>query len=299
MKKIDKYISSLHLIEGKTVIVTGANSGLGFEISKVALIKGARVIMCCRNLERANKAKEQLIKETGKDNIVIELFDQGDLKSVYSFADKIMNEYKDFYALVLNAGIFIPKETVDEYNVTNVYRTNFIGPLALLFKLQQFLEKADSEKRIIIQGSLASFFEKYKKPERYIYGNGDKMSQYAISKLCCSNMYVYFKNINQNPNVKYLLCEPGIAATNLFRNYPKWFKNLATFFIRIFTNTAKEGSLSACKLMCDLAANGDYYRPRSLFSSKGLPKKAFYPQKYVFPAIIDDAIKIIKMYEEQ
>ena len=98
--KVDKYIDALHQIDGKLVIVTGANSGIGYEIAKIALIKGARVVLACRNESRAEQAKERLINETGKTSIEIYIYDQSDFKSVYKFAYTIKNYYLDFYAFL-------------------------------------------------------------------------------------------------------------------------------------------------------------------------------------------------------
>lgn len=295
--KVERYIDSLHDISNKIVIITGANSGLGYEMSRVALLKGAHLVMACRSLERAEKAKKQLIEETGNENVDIEIYDQSKVQSIHSFSKLIKEKYSNFYALVLNAGIFLPKEVVDEYHISNVYRTNFIGANILLSDLQSFLRTAENEKRIVIQGSMASFFHKYKKKDKFIYGEDTPFKQYCLSKLCCSNLFIHYRDLNENVNVKYLLCEPGIATTNLFNGFKKWFKNLAFFFLKYLSNDARVGSLSGCKLICDLAANGDYYKPRHLFSSKGLPKKSKYPEKYIFKNIMIDAEEIISTYE--
>ena len=126
MNKVDKYIASLNELTGKTVIITGANSGLGYEIARVALLKHAHVVMACRNKQRAEEAKTKLISDVESENISIELFDQSKIESVETFAKRIIEKYRDFYALVLNAGIFLPTEIVDEYHVSNVYKTNFL-----------------------------------------------------------------------------------------------------------------------------------------------------------------------------
>lgn len=295
--KTQKYIDNLKEIKDKFVIVTGANSGLGFEISKTVLLKGGNVVMACRNKERAEAAKEKLIKETGIDKIYVEIYDQSDIQSVYHFADTIISKYPSFYALVLNAGVLKPKENIDEFNISNTYRTNFIGLLALVDRLKPFLDEAKEEKRIIIQGSLSSYFHKYKSGDEFIYGKGKQMRQYALSKLCCSNLYVYLKNNNENPYVKYLLAEPGVAITNIYQNFKKWFKNLSLFFLRIFTNDALTGSLATTKLICDICANGDYYRPAHFFHSRGLPIKSVFKKEFINYKIIEEGREIVKMYE--
>ena len=297
--KISRYIDSLRGIENKTVIITGANSGLGFEMAKVALLKGAKVIMACRNLERAESAKTKLIDETGSQNIVIELYDQSDVKSIQHFAKLIKDKYSDFYALILNAGIFLPNDIIDEYHVSTVYRTNFIGIYILLKYLSDFLDNVDEEKRIVIQGSMSSYFYKYKNKDKFIFGEDKPLKQYSLSKLCCTNLFAHYRDNNLNHHVKYLLCEPGIATTDIYRNFKKWFKIISRPFFVIFTNSALEGSLSGCKLMCDAAANGDYYRPRHLFAAKGLPKKSQLPTKLINEDIIRDAKEMADMYESK
>ena len=294
--KVDRYIDALHQIDGKLVIITGANSGLGFEMAKTALIKGAHVVMACRNQNRAEQAKERLINETGSHNVEIFIYDQSDFKSVSNFANAIKNQYSHFYALILNAGLFHPNEVVDEYHVSTVYRTNFLGAYELLKELKDYLGAVQEEKRIIIQGSVASFIKKYKNKDNFIYGKDKPFKQYSLSKLCCSNLHIYYRDNNTNPNVKYLLCEPGASSTGLFNSAPKWFKSAAIGFMKVFGNDAKEGSLSGCKLMCDVCANGDYYRPGHLFTAKGLPKMGKYPDKYIVPNIISDAEEALKQY---
>ncbi len=297
--KLDRYIDSLNRIENKTVIITGANSGLGFEIAKTALIKGAKVVMACRNLERAESARNKLIKLTEIDNVVIELYDQSDIESIHKFSNIIKEKYQDFYALILNAGIFLPEKIVDEYHVSNVYKTNFIGAMILLEDLRDLLNESELEKRIIFQGSVAYIAHKYKNKDKFIYGEDRPMKQYCLSKLCVSNLYTYSRDNNDNQNIKYLLCEPGVAYTNLFRNFKKWFKKISFPFLKYCCASASEGSLSACKLMCDDVSNGDYYHPRGLFTAKGLPKQGKFPNKYVNNSIILDGEEIVKLYEKK
>ena len=295
--KLQRYIDSLHDIKDKTVIITGANSGLGFEIAKIALVKGARVVMACRNAERAEKAKKLLIHETGSNNVTIELYDQANIASIHDFSKRIKKDYGNFYALVLNAGVFLPKEEVDEFHISTTYKTNFIGALTLLLDLQELITSSNSERRIIIQGSLSSFFKKYKNKDRLIYGEEKLFNQYSLSKLCISNLYTYFRDDNENPYVKYLLSEPGISTTNIFQNFKKWFKSFSYPFICLMGNKAEIGCLSACKLLCDICANGDYYHPRHFFHAKGYPIKDVFPKKFIFENIITDGKKIIKTYE--
>ena len=297
--KIDQYIDLLHRLDEKTVIITGANSGIGFEIARIALLKGANVIMACRSISRAETAREQLINETGSDNIAIEQYDQSNIQSIHSFSKIINDKYFNFHALILNAGTFLAEKEVDEYHISNVYKTNFLGAYVLLNDLQDFLRNSEEEKRIIIQGSVASFAHKYKNKDKFIYGEEKPFKQYCLSKLCISNLFVYHRDRNSNSFVKYLLCEPGAAPTNLFRSFKKWVKNITVSFLKGFCASTREGSLSACKLMCDVVSNGDYYHPRGLFTTKGLPTRGKFPKRFINENIINDGEETLKNYERR
>ena len=299
MKKSKKYINELHNIENKIVIITGSNSGLGYQMAKISLIKGAYVVMACRNKVRAEDAKEKLIKETNSEKIIIEEYDQSNIASIHNFAKTIQNKYPNFYALVLNAGIMRPQENVDEFHISNVYKTNFIGAKILLDDLDNFIQETSEEKRIIIQGSLATFIYEYKNKNKFIYGEYNAFKQYCLSKCCCSNLFVYYRDKNKNPYVKYLLCEPGVASTMLFKNCSHFLEKVFWNFCKFCSNDSETGSLSGCKLICDVVANGDYYHPKHLFTIKGLPKKDTFPKKYIFPSIISDAKDIIEMYDKE
>ena len=127
-KWLDKNIDDLN---DKTIIVTGANSGIGYYSTLCFLYKGAKVIMACRNLEKANKAKESLLKELPDAKIDIIKLDLSDFNSIDEFSKIIKEKYSKIDALVNNAGVyFMPKIlTKQGYEITMC--TNFLGPYYL------------------------------------------------------------------------------------------------------------------------------------------------------------------------
>ena len=91
-------------LDGKTVIITGANTGIGKETALDLAKRGARVILACRDLKRANDAAEDVRKLSGNGNVVVEKLDLASLESVRSFADKINKQEKEINILINNAG---------------------------------------------------------------------------------------------------------------------------------------------------------------------------------------------------
>ncbi|KAJ7365271.1 hypothetical protein OS493_005370 [Desmophyllum pertusum] len=93
-------------LDGKTVIVTGANTGIGKETALDFAKRGARVILACRDEQRAMNAARDIIAKTGSDKIVVRILDLGSFESVRAFG-KLVNETEErLDILVNNAGIF-------------------------------------------------------------------------------------------------------------------------------------------------------------------------------------------------
>ena len=90
---------------GKTVIITGANTGIGKETALDMAKRGARVILACRDLTRANQAAEEIRKRSGNGNVLVESLDLASLESVRKFATRINQQEERVDILINNAGI--------------------------------------------------------------------------------------------------------------------------------------------------------------------------------------------------
>lgn len=118
-------------LTGKTALVTGANSGLGYEISTVLAAKGAHVIMACRNVDKGEQAAGLIRSQTPKADLVVKALDLADLASIRRFAVDIQQQYAALHILCNNAGIMaIPRrETADGFEMQ--FGTNHLGHFAL------------------------------------------------------------------------------------------------------------------------------------------------------------------------
>nr|XP_021325851.1 uncharacterized protein LOC553712 isoform X1 [Danio rerio] len=101
-----QWSSSVRLDE-KTVIITGANTGIGKETARDLARRGARVIMACRDLEKAEAARRELMDNSANQNIVVKKLDLADTKSIKAFAELINKEEKQVNILINNAGIMM------------------------------------------------------------------------------------------------------------------------------------------------------------------------------------------------
>lgn len=297
MKRLNQYIENeLTNIKGQKVIVTGANSGIGFSICDVLLSKQAHLVMACRDKNRGMEARLALQKRHPLQEIEIIYYDQSSLFSIKNFVDLLINQHSDFSALILNAGVFRPKSSLlfEDY-VPLTIGTNFLGPLYIIDLLQPFLQQVQSEKRIILQGSLAYQINKYRNKEKsFLDPKQSLIKQYNISKLGIAQIFYFYSSSCHNPYVKYLLAEPGISNTQIIRNYNKWFKFIASGFLSIFTHSNVKASLSACWLATEKIANGSYYRPHGLLAINGYPHYAHFKLKHVDYRMVIDGLEIIE-----
>ncbi|CAK8674464.1 retinol dehydrogenase 14-like [Clavelina lepadiformis] len=141
-------------LDGKTVIVTGANNGVGFETAKDLAGRGARVIMACRNMEKAEEAKQKILEEVKGADLVLKKLDLASLESVREFAQDINENESRLDILINNAGIMACPQWKTKEGFEMQLGTNHIGHF-LLTKLLLDLIKKSAPSRIVIVSSLA------------------------------------------------------------------------------------------------------------------------------------------------
>ena len=91
-------------MEGKTIIITGANCGIGYETALELAKRGSRIILACRDESKGKLAVEKIKQETNNTNIELELLDLSKLKSIKDFSDRIKSKLDKLDVLINNAG---------------------------------------------------------------------------------------------------------------------------------------------------------------------------------------------------
>ena len=144
---------------GKTVIITGANSGIGYEATLALAGKGAHVIMACRSLDKGNAAADQIRVTTPIGKVTLQQLDLADLASVARFAETFLAEYPHLDILINNAGVMaIPyRQTVDGFEMQ--IGTNHFGHFALTGLLIDLLQKTPNS-RVVTVSSYAHYLGK-------------------------------------------------------------------------------------------------------------------------------------------
>ena len=269
----------------RTVVMTGANSGLGFEGSKAFAEKGATVVMACRSTERGEAAATE-IKEaiTGDQAATLHVkeCDLASLDSVASFAESVRADYDAVDILCNNAGVMaIPRdETEDGFEMQ--LGVNHLGHFALTGRLIDMLVKTDGESRIVTQSSGAHTmgemdFGDFHSEEEY-----GKWSAYGRSKLANLLFAYELQRRLDDAGIAGLTsigCHPGYAATNLqYRGPEEAGSTLRYGMMRVantlFGQSASQGALPMLYAATSPdAEGGTYYGPGGLLDMRGPPAR--------------------------
>jgi dehydrogenase/reductase SDR family protein 12 len=201
-------------LEGKVIVVTGANSGMGKAVSTYAAAKGAKLYMVCRSEERAKIARDEIVKATSNEDVKIILADVGELSQVRKAAEEVQAAENKVDCLVCNAGALSNerKETSDGYEVT--FASHFLGGSYLLSKLLLPQLKAADEGRVVFVssgGMLPERFPDWKTAINQDKENYDGFKQYSYAKRGQVILAEQFTKLH--PEIAWVSCHPGWAQT--------------------------------------------------------------------------------------
>ncbi|MEA3448643.1 MAG: oxidoreductase [Bacteroidota bacterium] len=274
-------VSDIPDMSEKIVVVTGSNSGLGFETSKLLAKNNGRVIMTGRNKQKLEDAKTAIESEYSDAQIETRALDLADLSSVEKFSEAMRHYLDHIDILINNAGVMAPPhgETKDGFELQ--FGTNHLGHFALTAQLFPLL-KNNPGSRIVTVSSIAARNGKIHFDDLMFEKKYHRFKTYRQSKLA-NLMFALELNSrlkNKNIDVMSLAAHPGVSRTNLFysvKPYPL-IKVLGKMIMPIITQPASKGMLPIVKVATsDDVQSGDYYGPDKLHEWRGSPKPAFIP----------------------
>ncbi len=142
-------------MSGKTIIVTGANRGLGREMTRRLSQMGARVVMACRSVNHAEQVMSELKAEKGDAQLRVMELDQADRRSTKSFAESFLKEYNTLDVLINNAGVQTPDRQLTAEGVELTFAINVLGPQLLTRELLPALKAAPAPRIVNVASDYA------------------------------------------------------------------------------------------------------------------------------------------------
>lgn len=249
---------------GKTVIVTGANSGIGFWTALGLAKFGANVIVAGRNKERVDSAVQSIQKENMAGKVTAAIVDLTSLNSVRSFAEAFNENHDRLDILINNAGVMMPPEAKTEDGFEVQFGVNFLGHFLLTHLLHEKL-KATPNARVITVSSIAHRdgaidFENLRIEKSY-----DARREYCQSKLANSVFALELARRFGN-EILSVACHPGITKSELQRHVDSDFLKQRTFM------ETWKGSLPTLVAATKTDINSsDYYGPDGEKEWAGFP----------------------------
>ena len=274
-KKTKKWLTkhaSLSL-KGKKVLVTGSNSGIGYKEAEIMLYLGADVIMACRNLQKAEKARDTLLQDYPNGNVTLMELDMANFTSIDRFVEKFSQEKVDVDYFVNNAGVFHQPNQKTADGVELVLGTNYIGVYYLTEQLLPYLQTLPHEVGYINTVSIIHKVAKVKYEDFYYEKKYKNFGAYARSKLCLARYTYALANRCKDTNLRVWMIHPGIAITPLGLNAFGGKVKRAAHFVRGLFNSPEKSALALAYLTAKQVEVGGLIGPRALFGGWGYPKK--------------------------
>jgi len=247
-------------LDGRTCLVTGANSGLGKGIAIRLAERGAHVIMACRS--GIPEAGEDVKRESGSDKVEMIQVDLSDFESIDRFCNELRNQNVTLDAAVFNAGVVPATSRKNKHGLELMFAVNFLAKFVVLNRLLRDgvipnavygnNSRANDPPRLIFvssethRSSIPIDFDHFGEPIEY--GVSDGVKYYGLSKL---HLTTYFQELSRrlnpeggaNPDVcVHALC-PGAVNSNMAREAPTWLKPLLRPVMALFFQSPEKASI--------------------------------------------------------
>jgi len=265
---------------GKVVIVTGGNSGIGYEAALVLAGKNAQVILAVRSMDKGDEAAQAIRQRYPQAQVSVLVLNLADLKSVRAFVETFLKQYKRLDILINNAGVMaLPaRKTADGFEMQ--FGTNHLGHFALTGLLLPVLKATPNARIVTVSSSMHTageiHFDDLQWEQSY-----ERWGAYAQSKL--ANLLFAYELQRRlaaaGINAISVGCHPGYAATNLQFAGPEmedstvrvWMMKLGN---ALFAQGQEMGALPTLFAAVAPIVNGcDYIGPTSLGGMRGYPDK--------------------------
>ena len=260
---------------GRVAIVTGSNTGLGYDNARALAARGATVVMAVRDTAKGDAAADRIRELTPGAVVVVHKLDLGSLASVRTAGAELAAAYPRIDLLINNAGVMYPPKqtTVDGFELQ--FGTNHLGHFALTGLLLNNLLSVDGS-RVVVVSSIAhnlrakiDFADLQWETRRY-----DRVASYGQSKLA-NLMFAYDlqrRLAAAKAKTIAVAAHPGVAATELVRHVPGAGLPGVNWLSGRLLNTSELGALATLRAATDPAVQGgQYYGPDGFKELRGYP----------------------------
>jgi NAD(P)-dependent dehydrogenase (short-subunit alcohol dehydrogenase family) len=259
---------------GRVAVVTGANTGLGFETARVLAEHGASVVLAVRDVEKGKQAADRIVAQAPGADLAIQRLDLTSLDSVRAAAAELRSSYPKIDLLINNAGIMTPPKRTTRDGFELQFGVNHLGHFALTGLLLDLMLPVPGS-RVVTVSSMAHRvragirFDDLQSERSY-----DRVAAYGQSKLA-NLLFTYELQRRLAPlgGTIAVAAHPGVAATELVRNLPGPVRLVLPAVMPLFTQGPAMGALPTLRAATDPAVlGGQYYGPDGWRENRGHPR---------------------------
>lgn len=293
-QKLSERITDNERIKGKTCLITGANTGLGFAIANDLAKRGAHVIMACRS--QIPEAGEKVKILSGSDEVQMNYLDLSKIDTIHDFVDAIKREHKRLDYVILNAGVALPKARKTASGLDEIFLVNYLSNFMLINlllnaglipnkKIAQNQMLKNFRTRVIFISSDShrdSSFIDYEEFGRYFeYGIKKGMNNYSYYKLVLNTLAIEMsRRINENkenPDVLFNVICPGPVNTNIVREAPWFIRMILKSIFSIFFQSPKKAAKAVSYMTISDDFEGKTGQYLHMFNPKKMDYKVYLP----------------------
>ena len=260
---------------GRTVVITGANSGIGYSAAEVLAGKGAQVVLAVRNLDKGRDAAGRIAAKSPRADLALQQLDLTSLDSVRTAAEQLRDTYPRIDLLINNAGVmYTPRATTKE-GFELQFGTNHLGHFALTGLVLDRLLPVDGSRVVTISSNAHKMRAKMDFDNLRSERGYNRITAYSRSKL--ANLLFTYELQRRlaaaGAKTIAVAAHPGGSNTDLTQNLPAPILPVAKFLWSLGTQPAEMGAWPTLRAATDPSVKGgDYYGPEGFAEQRGHPK---------------------------
>jgi NAD(P)-dependent dehydrogenase (short-subunit alcohol dehydrogenase family) len=265
-------------VTGRTALVTGANDGLGLHVTAQLVARGARVVMACRNLDKAERAKRALLELHTDARLDVVPLDLGNLASVKACADQVAAQYPRLDAIVCNGGIMAVPFGLTADGLEQHMGVNYYGHFALVARLMPVIRRTPGA-RVVTVTSLAEQLGRLDLTAPVTADRYNRWRAYGDSKLAILMLALMLDERFKREGIdaKGIGAHPGFARTHLrttrLETERNWVQRLLLRLSEVVSAPAEQGVQPLLVAATDPALRGgEYIGLTGLGEMRGRPK---------------------------
>ncbi|MCF8226419.1 MAG: SDR family NAD(P)-dependent oxidoreductase [Bacteroidales bacterium] len=287
-------LSDTDRIDGKTCLITGANSGLGFALAVDLARRGGNIIMACRR--QIPEAGEKVKKLSGSENVSMRHLDLSDVESIHNFCNQLEKDSVKIDLLILNAGVANPKATLTSSGLDEIFLVNYMSNFMMLnlmlvngtlpnLTCKNNRNTNDPIPRVVFissdshQGSSYIDYEEF--GEFSHYGIKKGMNNYSYYKLVLNTLAVEIsRRINTaKTDVSFNVICPGPVNTNIVRSAPWLVRVILRGIFSVFFQSPKKAAKAVVYMGISPDFEGKTGAYLHMFNNKKMDPKVYLEEE--------------------